>query len=229
MRRAAAGEDLIDETVSRLAARLPGAVGAGRAGLLLEARHGLEDAAEAYRRAGLSEREAAERAVSDFGDLDELSTDYADHAVSGSVRMTALVLGVGYLVTLLAWLVAGWATPDRLPEGSSWAASSFNWIGGLAVLTTLGALAGVRRRARHRGNPSGLAWLIGGVGLACAVATLVAAYLVEPWGTGRDGSDSATLVSGVEIASGTIVFTIIGCSLRCLSLAWAARARRRTT
>jgi hypothetical protein len=224
MRSPAREADLIDETISRLAAGLPGGTAGVRSDLLLEARHGLEDAAEAYREAGLSEREAVERAVRDFGDLEELTVDYAAHAVTGSVRLAALVLGAGYSLVLTAWMVASWTAPDRLPGESGPAASSFGWIGGVAVLTTLGALAGVRRQARRSQHSSTLAWTIGVLGLLVGAATLVASYLVEPWGA-RDGTvDSpASVVSVVEVFSGAMIFVILACSLRCLWSAWTTR------
>ena len=63
--------------------------------------------------------------------------------------------------------------------------------------------------------------MIGTVGLACVVATLVASYVASPW-----GSDVATpssldqTVRAVEIFSGAITFSILAISLRCLWSAW---------
>jgi hypothetical protein len=229
MRSPAQKGGLIDQTIARLAAGLPGGTAGSRNDLLLEARHGLEDAAEAYREAGLSERAAVERAVSEFGEVEELRGDYAAQAMTGSVRLAALVLGAGYLLVLTAWLVASETTPDRLPGGSEPVANSFGWIGGLAVMTTVGVLAGVRRQARRSQHSSALAWTIGLLGLLCGAATLVASYLVEPWGARGDTTDTpASLVSLVEIFSGGMIFAIVACSLRCLWSAWTARATRYT-
>jgi len=229
MRSSTRADGLIDETIARLAAGLPGGSTAGRSDLLLEARHGLEDAAEAYRDAGLSDREAVERAVREFGDVEQLSPHYAAHAVTGSVRLAAVVLGVGYLLVLTAWMLAAWTSPDRLPGESGPASKSFGWIGGLAVLTTVGVLAGVRRQARRHQHSSAPAWTIGALGLVCGAATLVAAYLVEPWGV-RSGAmiGPGPVVGAVELFSGATVFAILTCSSRCLWSAWAARKPIRT-
>ena len=214
--------DPIEETLRQLADRLPGGVLTQPTGLLLEARAGLQDAAEAYRRAGLSEQEAAERAVADFGDPDELSADYAAQVQAGSVRRTALLLGVGYLLILTAWQVTDLVAADAMPRGSSRAANSFGYICGLAVLTMVTALAWLRARARRRESSAGMpARLVGLAGLICAAATLVASYLVQPWGDRRGehgyvAANPELMVSTVELFSGLLTFAILFCSWGCL-------------
>lgn len=215
--------DLIDRTISELADGLPGGVAGRRSALLREARDGLEDATEAYCRIGLTEREAVARAVADFGDPDELRHDYAASAALGSVRTAAAILGAGYLLILAAWAVVDLVTPDRQPQGSSLAASSFSWIGGLAVLCTLGVLVAVRALARRSNRPTSLAWGMGILGLGCSVATLTASYLVQPWGSRGRGDSSLGLVTAVEIFSAAATAAILLCSLRCLRWAWADR------
>jgi hypothetical protein len=213
---------LVEETIEELAAGLP----ADRTGLLAEARDGLEDAVEAYRRAGLSPDEAAKRAVAEFGDLEELRPDYAADLTSSSVRATATALGAGYPVILVAWAVVNLVTPDRAPHGSAWAASSFSLIGVLAVVSTLAALTLLRRAARRGTSPTAPAWYLGLTGLGCGLATLTASYLVEPWAVRHHGGSSAALVTSVEVFSAVTTLIILGCSLQCLRRARDLRRQR---
>jgi hypothetical protein len=217
--------DPIEKTIDRLAAQLPPCVLTGRTGLLKEARAGLQDAAEAYRDAGCSDTEARERAVAEFGNPTELSADYIAQLRAGSARRAAVVLGVGYLAILTAWMLAGRLAPDTLPGGGSTAAaSSFPVIGAVAFLTMVGTLALSRSRARRREQSTSSVWAVGVVGLGCAVATLYASYLVQPWGVRREPSHrpdvyegSGLLVSTVELFSGVMTAAIIITSLSCLA------------
>ena len=217
--------DPIEDTIDRLAAQLPPCVLTGRTGLLREARAGLQDAAEAYRHAGYAECEARERAVADFGEPAELSADYLAQLQAGSARRAAVVLGAGYLLVLSAWLIPARLAPDTLPgHGSATAAGSFPVIGAVAVLTMVATLVLSRSRARRRQQSSSPVWAVGLVGLACAVATLYASYLVQPWGDRRELAHrpdvyeaSGLLVSTVELFSGAMTAAIIVSSLSCLA------------
>lgn len=75
--------------------------------LLTEVRHGLTDAAEAYRRGGLAEPAAQERAVADFGPVAELAPDFQRELAAAQGRRTAvlicLILGPQHLV----WAASG--------------------------------------------------------------------------------------------------------------------------
>jgi hypothetical protein len=230
-----APSDPIEEALRQLTDRLPGGVLTRRSSLLAEARAGLQDASEAHRAAGLPERQAAERAVAEFGDPDALWADYAAQVEAGFVRRTALLLGVGYLVILFAWQITGQHAEDAMPRGSVAASYSFGYIGALAVLTMATALLWLRARARRCDQAAGRpARVVGAAGLVCAVATLIASYLVEPWGD-RRGADAASsvvhrpelLVSTVELFSGALTFAIIWCSLNCLRLSRSVRAANR--
>ena len=224
--------DPIEDTLRQLSDQLPGGVLTRRSSLLAEARAGLQDAAEAYRETGLSEREAAERAVADFGDPAALCSDYAAQVEAGSVRRAALLLGLGYLLILVVWQITGQVARDALPRGSVAASYSFGYIGGLAAITMVTALVWLRHRARQNERPGGRpAQVVGAGGLTCAVATLIASYLVEPWGERRGGDGTASviaspelLVSAVELFSGVLTFSILFCSLSCLRQARAGRA-----
>lgn len=63
-----------DRPIERLVAALRYRLPPGRQSrdVLAEVRDGLEDAAEAYRSGGLRQHEAEQRAVADFGDLDQV-------------------------------------------------------------------------------------------------------------------------------------------------------------
>ena len=67
----------IDDVLARLGHRLPWLLGSRR-DLLAEVRDGLEDAAEAHRRDGLSPRAAEARAVDELGAVEELVVAYAE-------------------------------------------------------------------------------------------------------------------------------------------------------
>lgn len=63
-----------------------------RRGLLREVGDHLEDATDAYRRAGHGQAEAEERAVADFGTLDEVVPGFRTTLAVASARRTALIL-----------------------------------------------------------------------------------------------------------------------------------------
>lgn len=170
--------------------------------------------------------------MAEFGDLDELAGAYADDVVGRQARRTSIVLTAGYLLVLAAWAVLGLLSPVQPhPDGREWAANSFGVIGLLAVAVTAAVSTASRRRARAGQGASALAWLAGAAGVGCAVATLVASYLVHPWGAERDQSvPVATGTGPVEVLSALVTFTILALSLRCLwSAGRAARHHRPTS
>lgn len=226
MRAGASGTAEIERTVDALAAGVPrGLFPRRRPGLLVEARDGLEDAVDAYRAAGLDESEAVKLALEDFGDVERLREEYSAQLVRDSVRSTSVLLGAGYLLVLAAWALAGRLVPEQLPQGPRLAAQSFGWIGALAVAVTVIGGVSLRRRARSSDHSLSLAWLVGGVGLFCAVATWVASYLLQPWAA-RDHPDASfVLVDGVEAFSALATLGIAITSLHCLRSAWVTSRR----
>lgn len=227
--RSAAPTDSVEATIAALAARLAVPVGRDRNGLLQEAHDGLVDAVEAYQQQGYPPEEATRRAVAEFGDLDEVVEAYADDVVSRRARRTSTVLAGGYLLILTAWALLGLLAPERpAPGGRDWAASSFCGIGTLAVTVTAAVLGLSRRRARRGRSAGPLAWVAGTAGLVCAVATLVASYLVHPWGAHRAQAMPDSAWTGpVEALSGFVTFTILALSLRCLWSAWRVSRHHR--
>lgn len=84
----------VSPTASYLAAldrALPGP-GRVRRGLLREVGDHLEDATEAYRRAGYHRAEAERRAVADFGTIDQVLPGFRETVAVASARRTSLML-----------------------------------------------------------------------------------------------------------------------------------------
>lgn len=226
MRAAGRGSAEIERTVDALTAGVPrGLFPRRRPELLVEARDGLEDAVDAYRAAGLDESEAVKLALEDFGDVERLREEYAAQLVRDSVRSTSVLLGAGYLLVLAAWAMASRLVPEQLPQGPPLAAQSFGWIGALAVAVTVIGGVSLRSRARRSEHSLSLAWLVGGVGLFCAVATWVASYLLQPWASRNHPESSFLLVDGVEAFSALATLWIALNSLQCLRSAWVTSRR----
>ena len=230
MSRRSSAVDPVDAVVEDLAARLPRGASRSRDGLLQEAHDGLRDAAEAYERAGWSPAEAARRAVADFGDPEDLAASYADEALRLEARRTSTVLAVGYLVVLAAWALLGAAGAHPTEPGEhTWVASSFGLLGVLAAAVAAGTFAVSRRLARAGRGSALLAGAAGAAGLLCAVATLLASYRVQPWGS-RTAAElpASPWTTSVEVLSGCVFAVILTLSVRCLGVAWrAARPSRR--
>jgi hypothetical protein len=207
----------VDETVAALAAELP-VLSFRRRGLLREVRDGLEDAADAYRRAGLEPEEAECRAVADFGDPALVAADYDSLRAARSGMLAALVLGPGYVAVLAAWLLGKALHPALMQLGPpNPLAQVYDWLGVAAVVTALLGALGLRARARSGGSPRTPTRLIGIAGLVLGVVTLATSYLLSPW----DLSPVApfSLRDGVELFSGLIVVTMLASALRAVVLA----------
>ncbi|MFD9706327.1 permease prefix domain 1-containing protein [Lentzea sp. NPDC059081] len=117
------GTDVIDRYMADLGARLQGSRRHVR-DLLTETRDSLTDATEAHVGRGLSEQEAQERAVDEFGPVREIANEYqAELAVAYGTR-TLIWLAVVLPLMHMAWeygrmLVIGpWQSFDTIPP--SW-------------------------------------------------------------------------------------------------------------
>lgn len=80
-----------------------------KADLMAEARDSLVDATEAYEADGLSPAEAAERAVKDFGDLDEVVPGYRSELGIAQGRRTAVLLLLVMIAQPIVWQDGLWA------------------------------------------------------------------------------------------------------------------------
>ena len=195
----------------------------GRRDLLAEVRDGLTDAADAYRRAGLSATEAETKAVADFGDPAWAAAAYADRDVARSARWTALALGPGYLVCLGGWLVATRLAGTTADHGSGIDGWVFGLLGLVAVLVAASGSYAVNRTAPGRtGSTTHWARVLALASLGCAVTTLATSYLSSPWTLPRGWP--LTAIDGAEAIS---VVVMAGMLLTaCWSLACSARAGR---
>jgi hypothetical protein len=164
--------------------------------LLTEARHGLVDAAAAYREDGLPAAEAERRAVREFGRLPELAPAYQAEIAAASAQRLALWLGLvptalGACSDLM-WRGAPWG--DLRPgPGYALLSVSVDRIGLLLAVGGLLAYAWLAWTTR-RGRPvtpavarrlalAGLGGVtaLGGTGLAVYLTTVVRAPAALTW------------------------------------------------
>ncbi|GAA1433285.1 hypothetical protein GCM10009616_24900 [Microlunatus lacustris] len=228
MSRRSAPGDAVDAVVADLASRLPGGGVRTRGSLLQEAHDGLRDAAEAYQQQGCSPAEAARRAAEDFGDPGELAASYADDVLRSEGRRTSTVLAGGYLLILAAWALLGTATTHPGGNGQShWAAAAFGLLGVLAAAVAAGVFLLSRRRART-GRVGGVVASVAGVaGLVCGGVSLLASYLVQPWGSRASATAPvSSWTAVVEALSASVVALILLLSVRCLATVWRASRLR---
>lgn len=144
---------MIEEYVDTLSRRLHGPR-RQKADLVREVRHSLDDATEAYADAGLDPRDAAGRAVADFGDLDDLVPAYQAELSASSVRgLARRIAAVALLLVAgadLMWRGAPWTGPAP-PAGYRQLSSALDllWVlCGAGATATLAFLFWRARRGR---------------------------------------------------------------------------------
>ncbi|MBE1877619.1 permease prefix domain 1-containing protein [Myceligenerans pegani] len=93
-----------------------------RRDLVQEAADHLEDATAAYVRAGCDERRAAERAVVDFGTVDDVAPGFQATLAVSSARRTAMLLLAFMVVQPFAWDGPLISTGAPTPGGAVYAA-----------------------------------------------------------------------------------------------------------
>jgi hypothetical protein len=125
-----------------------------RRSVLREVRDGLDDAADAYRRAGVDDERAARLAVRDFGPVAELAPLYQDELAADAGRRTAVLLAVGVPAVTAAWSLlfsSGAAAGSPAPSPVAALGVVQDVAGVLATLTALALVAlGFRRTAAPR-------------------------------------------------------------------------------
>lgn len=148
-----AGADRIDDRIAELAC-LVGGRGRVRAELLAEARDGLVDAAEGYRRAGMSAEAAERQAVREFGAAVDLAASYRAELGLVRGRRTAMMVLVVLGVQPVAWhwviaLLRGPGPSDRAVWVYRAAGVVADWAGlagmVLAVAAVVACSLGARR------------------------------------------------------------------------------------
>jgi hypothetical protein len=147
----------IDGYVRQVEQRLPGRYGL-RKDLLAELRGGLNDAAAAYRRDGLSAPQAELLAVREAGPADELAAEYRAELVASQGQRTAALIGLTLPAVVLAWTLMWRFGGDAMVAGQ-WPVSPMTFVlarvvdwaafaGGAAALVGLVVLVWSARRGR---------------------------------------------------------------------------------
>lgn len=219
--------DPIAETMAELASRLPPPL--RPAGLLREVRDGLHDAAEAYRRAGLGEVEAARRAVADFGPADGAATEAANTSLATLSRRTSYLVSVGYLVTISAWFALGFTGSVAGSTGTHGLGLLTFWFGTLSIgaaAAGIGTVLRVRSEARSHRASLGSARLVIGIALGTSALTLLSSYLVSPWRFDLFPVGGWSPHDLVEVVSGAVQVIILAATARCMLSLLVARQLR---
>jgi hypothetical protein len=143
-----------------------------RRSIVREVREGLHDAAEAYRHAGMDPREAARRAVREFGPVADVAPLYQDELAADQGRRTALLLAAGLPALSMGWdllwrVGIDWG-PERPTLALVKALASVQDTASVAVAAT--ALLLVALTFRRTRSPRGVA--------AAAAASALAAVVV---------------------------------------------------
>lgn len=212
--RTAVPRNDIDRYISRLDDALRGPRRVKRS-LLAEARDGLTDAADAYRRAGLEPVEARQRAIADFGAVDEVAPSYRAEIGAAQSRRTALgivaVLGVQAAVWDRPWplLSDGPAAP---PSGSpaELADTAVEWAGGISMLLAIALVIGARFGARRPYAAAAMGRATGM--LACAVGgfLVLSSVLLTTLNPGAWQGPVAAVVVAITL----FVLLPVGCLVR---------------
>ncbi|MEU9824462.1 permease prefix domain 1-containing protein [Micromonospora chersina] len=177
-------EDIrVDDRLRELAGQLHGPARL-KADLLIEARHALEDAVEAYREGGLPVAEAERRAVAEFGTPAQLAPGYQAELATGALRGLALrALAVAVVLMAggdLTWRGASWSEGPRPPAGYLLLSSAVNGVWAvIAGLALAGLLLGLLAARHATTRLSRLARVVGfGLtgGLVVGAATGVALF-----------------------------------------------------
>ena len=150
------GDDvMVEERLRALAERLHGPRRL-KADLLTEARHGLLDAVEAYRDAGLAPTEAHRRAVVEFGTPAELAGAYQAELTVGALRGLSLrVLAVAVTLSVagdLTWRGSSWSDGPPPPMGYRLLSTSIDWIWLAAAVLAIAGMLLTGRRATPGGQ-----------------------------------------------------------------------------
>lgn len=160
------GHQPIETYLAQITAALPGPARARR-DVVAELHSGLLDAAEAHRRAGLPEVAAAEAAVAEFGDAQQIAGAFRPELIARQVRQLTFLLAAASAPVGLLWAHAIQASHPALSRAPLW-----RWLGQppvplaaaaflIAAVAALGAIAVTGRLAR---------WLPGGPHAAAASA-----------------------------------------------------------
>jgi hypothetical protein len=172
-----AGAGVIEDYVTALDRRLRGPSHV-KDDLLAEARDSLDDAASAYRDAGLTPTDAQRRAVAEFGPVAVIARDYQGllglaHGVR-TLRTLLLVLPLAHVMWELnrRFWIGAWNDFDAPPpDWYLWIARANDSTGWVVAGTALCALLAGRLLARRGVRAVTLARLAGAVAVTAVAAT----------------------------------------------------------
>jgi hypothetical protein len=155
--------------------------GRARRTVLREVRGGLDDAAEAYRRAGVDAERAARLAVRDFGPVSEVAPLFQDELTAAEGRRTAGLVAAGVPAVVLSWSLlwaSGLATGPPAPAAVGVLSVVQDVAAALATALALVLLALTRRATAPR--PLAVAAVVAAFGtVAVCGGTAVAMNLVQ--------------------------------------------------
>ncbi|MEV4488943.1 permease prefix domain 1-containing protein [Micromonospora coxensis] len=182
-------DGVVEEQLRELAGRLRGPARL-KAELIVELRHALSDAAEAYEEGGLPATEAQRRAVAEFGTPAQLAPAYQAELAAGALRgLSVRALAVAVVLVVagdLSWKGSSWSAGPPPPDGYLLLSASLNWIwagvAGLGVVGLVTAAAAARRG--QVGVPGGrlLGWgLTGALGTGAVAGVALFAWSLGLW------------------------------------------------
>jgi hypothetical protein len=181
-------DDVVEERLRELAGRLRGPARL-KAELIVELRHALSDAAEAYREGGLPATEAQRRAVAEFGTPAQLAPAYQAELAAGALRGLAVrALAVAVVLVVagdLSWKGSSWSAGPPPPDGYLLLSASLNWIWlAVAGLALAWLVLGTRLARRGRAGVPASGRLLGlGLTGALMLGSLAGAALFA-WSLG---------------------------------------------
>lgn len=227
---ATAGITTIPELMAMLGSRIPASrFGRGRV-LMIEIRDGLEDSAEAYRRAGMGDSVAERRAVEDFGigEIDRISRECRAELGTAATLRAAIVVSAGYLLILSCWALyyALFGEVTRFSDSTA-VGNGFTVIGAITVVAGLGTYGFLRYRLRRTDRVRPIT--AGFVGLT--TAALLATYALALLSHRPPHEPGAWLVAGtiVQALSGVVTAVMVlavGNSLWRAAYAWRSEGIR---
>jgi hypothetical protein len=207
----------VDEHVAALGRALRGPARARRS-IVREVHDGLDDAVEAYRRAGRDAHDAARLAVRDFGDVPDVAPLYQDELTAGQGRRTALLLAVGVPALVLGWGLlwsSGLAVGTPGPPAVKALARVQDVAGGIvAVVAAVLVVLASRRSAAPRRTALAAAVTAIATIVVCGGAAVVMAVVNGPVAWERITSQPAAALA--YLVSATMVVLMNRSALRTL-------------
>jgi hypothetical protein len=192
-----------------------------KADLMAEARDSLVDATEAYEAGGLSPLEAAEHAVADFGDLDEVVPGYRSELGIAQGRRTAVLLLLVMMAQPIIWQEGVWAW-NKQPDSDNPVVVFLNQLvlvaGGLSIAGGILVLIATGIGLRHPGIREHATKATARFALSSCAAVSIISLLLSTASSMANGADT----QGLLVVLGFVVAPLLLVSRaahRCLRLA----------